>query len=58
MGRARPALKIDPYAEHVRQALGVETVTRLRGKHFVPEDAPQEIADHVSRLIDSADGRG
>ena len=57
-GEHDPALKIDPFAEHVRQALGVETVTRLRGKHFVPEDAPQEIADHVSRLIDFADARG
>ncbi len=55
-GEQDPALKLDPYAEHVRQALAVETVTRVRAKHFVPEDAPQEIADHVSRLIDSADG--
>jgi pimeloyl-ACP methyl ester carboxylesterase len=57
-GEQDPTLKLDPYAEHVRQALAVETVTRLRGKHFVAEDAPQEIADHVSRLIDSADGGG
>lgn len=57
-GEQDPTLKLDPYAEHVHQALAVETVTRLRGKHFVPEDAPQEIAHHVSRLIDSADGAG
>ena len=50
-GEQDPALKLDPYAEHVRQALAVDTVTRLRGKHFVSEDAPEEIADHVSRLI-------
>ncbi len=55
-GEQDPALKLDPYAEHVRQALAVEAVGRLPGKHFVPEDAPQEIADHVSRLIASADG--
>ena len=50
-GEQDPALKLDPYAEHVRQAPAVDTATRLRAKHFVPEDAPQEIADHVSRLI-------
>jgi haloalkane dehalogenase len=55
-GERDPALKLDPYAEHVRQALAVETVTRLGGKHFVQEDAPQQIADYVSRLAACADG--
>jgi len=56
-GERDPALKLDPYAEHVRQALAVETVTRLGGKHFVQEDAPQQIANYVSRLAAGADGR-
>lgn len=47
-GDADPALRLDPYSEHVRQARGVNAVTRLAGKHFVREDAPEEIADHVS----------
>jgi len=55
-GDQDPALKLDPYAEHVRQALGVDAVTALRGKHFVQEDAPEEIADHVCRLVTTADG--
>ncbi len=49
-GDQDPALKFDPYAEHVRQALGVDSVTRLHGKHFVQEDAPEAIAEHVCRL--------
>lgn len=55
-GAQDPALKPEPFAEHLRQAVGVETVTRLRGKHFVQEDAPEEIADHISRLVDSPGG--
>ena len=50
-GEQDPALRIDPYGEHVRQALGVEAITRLPGKHFVQEDAPAAVADHVARLI-------
>ena len=50
-GEQDPALRIEPYAGHIREALGVDEVVRLRGKHFVQEDAPAEIADHVTRLI-------
>jgi haloalkane dehalogenase len=55
-GDADPVLGLDPYSEHVRRALGVDSVTRLAGKHFVQEDAPQEIADHVCRLAGTTDG--
>ena len=50
-GEHDPALRFDPHAEHVREALGVETVTRLPGKHFVQEDAPAQIADRIGALI-------
>ena len=53
-GEGDPALKFDPYAGHVREALGLDAVTRLSGKHFVQEDAPEEIAEHVSRLVHRA----
>ena len=53
-GEQDPALPIDPYGEHVRLALGVETVTRLPGRHFVQEDAPEDIAEHVGRLTSGA----
>ena len=48
-----PALRLEPHAEHARQARALEAITRLRGKHFVQEDAPQEIAGHVARLIEA-----
>jgi pimeloyl-ACP methyl ester carboxylesterase len=50
-GEQDPALRFDPYAGHLREALAVADAVRLRGKHFVPEDAPAEIADHVTRLV-------
>ena len=50
-GEDDPALRIDPYGEQARTALGVDSVTRLPGKHFVQEDSPEAIAEHVSALI-------
>lgn len=44
-------LRADVHGEHARQALGLDTIVRLPGKHFVQEDAPAEIAEHVARLI-------
>jgi pimeloyl-ACP methyl ester carboxylesterase len=49
-GEQDPALRIDPYGEHARKALGLDEVVRLPGKHFVQEDAPGAIAEHVARL--------
>ena len=54
---ADPALRIEPYGEHVREALGVDTVVRLPRKHFVQEDAPAAIAEHVARLGASGGAR-
>jgi haloalkane dehalogenase len=55
-GEDDPALRVDRHGEHARQALGVDTITRLAGKHFVQEDAPEAIAEHVSRLVEEAPG--
>ena len=56
-GEADPALCIEPDGEHVREALGVDAVVRLPGKHFVQEDAPAAIAEHVARLGASGGAR-
>ena len=48
-GEKDPALPIDRHGEYVRRALGVDAITRLDGKHFVQEDAPAQIAEHVAR---------
>jgi pimeloyl-ACP methyl ester carboxylesterase len=50
-GERDPALRIDPYGEHVREALGVDEIVRLPGKHFVQEDAPGAIAERVASLV-------
>lgn len=50
-GEHDPALRLEHHGEHAREALGVDTIVRLHGKHFVPEDAPAEIAEHVARLV-------
>lgn len=52
-GEQDPALRIERHGEQAREALGVDAIVRLRGKHFVQEDAPAEIAEHVARLAAS-----
>jgi pimeloyl-ACP methyl ester carboxylesterase len=44
------ALRVDEHGEHVREALGVDEIQRVDAKHFVPEDAPAEVAQHVAAL--------
>jgi haloalkane dehalogenase len=44
------ALRMTPHAEHAREALGLDRVIPLPGKHFVQEDAPAEIAGYVAQL--------
>ena len=53
-GEDDPALRIGSHGEQAREALGVDEIIRLHGKHFVPEDAPAEIAAVVARLADQA----
>lgn len=49
-GEQDPALHVDHHGEQAREALGVDAITRLPGKHFVQEDAPEAIAEHVAQL--------
>src|SRR5688572_26815268 len=53
-GRDDPALRMDKHGEDLRKVLSVDGVTALAGKHFVQEDAPDAIAEHVDRLIEPA----
>lgn len=49
-GRDDPALPADVHGEHGREALGLEAVRTVPGKHFVMEDAPAEIAAAIVAL--------
>lgn len=49
-----PVLRVDGHGEQVREALGVDEITRLDAKHFVQEDRPAEIARLVAQLASSA----
>lgn len=51
-------LRIDKEGEEARAVLGLETIHRVRGKHFPQEDAPDEIAGHVREVVDQAVGEG
>jgi haloalkane dehalogenase len=46
-GEHDPALTIETKGRDCQAALGVATIHRLNGKHYVPEDAPKEIAELV-----------
>jgi pimeloyl-ACP methyl ester carboxylesterase len=49
-GEDDPALPLATQGEEVRVALGLDALHRLPGRHFVPEDAPAEIARLVAEL--------
>lgn len=49
-GAEDPALKMRNYAPAICEVLGLNDWHRLRGKHFVQEDSPVEIADRVAML--------
>lgn len=49
-GEHDPALPIGTYGEQARSALGLDRVIALPGRHFVPEDAPDAIAEHIADL--------
>jgi haloalkane dehalogenase len=46
-GEHDPALTIETKGEDVRKALNVSSIHRLDGKHYIPEEAPGEIAERV-----------
>lgn len=49
-GEHDPALPLRTHGEHARHALGLDRVISLPGRHFVQEDAPEAIAEHVAAL--------
>jgi pimeloyl-ACP methyl ester carboxylesterase len=55
-GEQDPALKMGKYAPDICRVLGIENWHKVRGKHFLQEDSPAEIAQHISNLVQS--GRG
>jgi pimeloyl-ACP methyl ester carboxylesterase len=44
------ALPMTPHADDAREALHLDAVTALPGKHFIQEDAPADIAGYVAQL--------
>jgi len=50
-GENDPALTLKKHAPLVLEALGLKSLLALPGKHFVPEDCPQEIAAAVAQLV-------
>jgi pimeloyl-ACP methyl ester carboxylesterase len=43
-------LRLAEHGEHVREGLGVQEIHRVDAKHFVPEDAPEIVAERVAAL--------
>lgn len=53
-GAEDPALKMKKYAPPMCYILGLADWHQVRGKHFLQEDSPNEIAEHVANLIATA----
>ena len=49
-GERDPALKMARYGEEAKQAVGVETIHTVPGKHFLQEDNAAAIADQIAVL--------
>lgn len=49
-GAADPALRAAQHGEQARRAIGAPAVPTLPGKHFLPEEQPAAIADHLAAL--------
>lgn len=50
-GQQDPALRMRDYAPDLIRVLALAKVHEVKGKHFLQEDSPEEIAAHVARLI-------
>jgi pimeloyl-ACP methyl ester carboxylesterase len=50
-GAQDPALKMARYAPGICEVLGLDSWHQVRGKHFLQEDSPAEIADLVAALV-------
>jgi len=53
-GAEDTALKMKKHALPFCQVLGLADWHRVRGKHFLQEDSPNEIAEHVANLVATA----
>lgn len=53
-GAQDPALDMARFAPELCDALGLEAWHQVRGKHFLQEDAPAEIAQLIARYRDDA----
>ena len=53
-GKQDPALRMEKYAPEVCEVLGLDDWHQVRGKHFVQEDSPLEIAGLVAQLAKQA----
>lgn len=50
-GAEDPALKMARYAPEICEVLGLKSWHQVRGKHFLQEDSPKEIAQLVASLV-------
>ena len=49
-GTQDPALKMQDYAPEICRVLGLSSWYKVKGKHFLQEDSPREIAEKVAEL--------
>jgi len=52
-GAQDSALKMKQYAPPICEVLGLSDWHRVRGKHFLQEDSPNEISEHIANLVAS-----
>jgi pimeloyl-ACP methyl ester carboxylesterase len=50
-GAQDTALAMKKYAPPVCEVLGLRDWHKVRGKHFLQEDSPNEIAEHIANLV-------
>lgn len=55
-GAQDPALRMDRYAPELCEVLGLDAWHQVRGKHFLQEDSPGEIAQLVATFIRDTHG--
>ncbi|MEJ7750506.1 MAG: alpha/beta fold hydrolase [Thermoleophilaceae bacterium] len=53
-GAEDPALKVGVHGEQARLAAGLERIYTVRAKHFLQEDQPEAVAEHVAQLAATA----
>ena len=53
-GAEDPALKVGVHGEQARLAASLERIYTVRAKHFLQEDQPEAVAEHVAQLAATA----